>query len=210
MSVDEREAGLLKLIETYRDSERRALLDATRAEARALVARAYREGRARLHERATTERANARARIQAARAERDTRARAGGERANARLLALAWPRLRAELQARWSDPAGRRDWGERAVAEARRLLPAGVWTIRHAPGWDPLEWRALAAELTVALGNAPRLVSDGRLEAGLTVACGGTLLDASLDGLLQDRNRIEARLLALLAQTAQTAQGIQA
>jgi hypothetical protein len=46
-------------------------------------------------------------------------------------------------------------------------------------------------------------VADGSLEAGLIVACGGAVLDASLEGLLKDRTRIESRLLALLAEGKQ-------
>jgi hypothetical protein len=65
------------------------------------------------------------------------------------------------------------------------------------------EWRTLASDLGAALGSAPRLVADGSLEAGLIVACGGAVLDASLGGLLKDRARIESRLLALLAEGKQ-------
>ncbi len=205
MNLDERKAGLLRLIEGYRESECRALLDAARAEARALLARVFREERARLRQRVAAERTDLRMRIQAARAERDTRERASGERANARVLALAWPHLRQALADRWADPGGRRGWVDTALTQARRVLPVGVWTVRHAPGWTRPEWEPLAAELAAGLGAEPRFLAEGDLVAGLTIETGGATLDASLDGLLRDRTRIEARLLALLAAGGQRA-----
>jgi hypothetical protein len=196
MNLEERERGLLKLVEDYRDAECRTLLEAARVEAEALIARTYRAERARLHQRVTAERSGARGRIHAARAERDTRERAGGERANALLLAAAWPRLHDALIARWQDPDARGDWVDAVIAEAERLLPKGTWTLRHAraPGAD---WQALAAELAQRLGQETRPVADAGLAAGLRVECGGAVLDGSLEGLLRDRERIEARLLAL-------------
>lgn len=188
----------MKLVDSYREAECRSLLESAEQETASLIRRTYREERARLHQRVLAERASARERIQAARAERDTRERAGGERASARLLAVAWPRLEAALRERWRDPAGRRLWVQGVLEQARRLLPKGTWTLRHAPHWPEPEWHPLVVSLTGELGNEPRLVADGALSAGLVIEVAGAVLDGSLEGLLQDRSRLEARLLALL------------
>jgi len=198
MNLDEREAGLIALINAYRDDTCRTLLDAARAQASAVLGRTYRAERHRLHARIVAERADARARIHAARAEHDTRARTGGERAATRLLTSAWPRLRQRLAARWAAPDTRREWAVSALDQARRVLPDGLWTIRHAPGWSAAEWQPLAADLAAERTTEPRFIADGALAAGLTITSGGALLDASLEGLLKDRARLEARLLALL------------
>ena len=203
MNLEEREQGLLKLVESYQVTECRAILEAARQEAVQLIGRTYRDERARLHQRVLAERTAARERIQAARAERDTRERAGGERANARILAIAWPRLEAALGARWREPTGRQAWVQGVVDQARRLLPKGTWTLRHAPDWPEEEWQALVTVLTAELGSEPRLVADGALSAGLMVEGAGAVLDGSLEGLLKDRGRIEARLLALLEEVSQ-------
>jgi hypothetical protein len=202
MNLEEREQGLLRLVEAYQESECRSLLEAARQEAALLIHRTHQEARARVHQRILTERAGARERIQAARAERDTRERAGLERANARILSLAWPRLEALLKARWRDPAGRRTWVEGVLGQARRLLPPGVWTLRHAPGWPAPEWQSLARTLAAELGSEPRFVADGTLAAGLAIEGAGAVLDGSLEGLLKDRTRVEARLLALLEEVS--------
>lgn len=199
MNTDERERRLLVLIEEYQAAECRTLLEGARAEVMALVSEAWRRARAQLHERVVSERANARSRLQAARAEHETRSRASGDRTNARLLELAWPRLREALVARWADPRSRRIWADQAVAQARQRLPGGLWTLRHPPDWSAEEWAPLEAQLTNALDCAPHFRADGALTAGLVIEADGAVLDASLDGLLRDRRRIEARLLALLA-----------
>jgi hypothetical protein len=178
-------------------------MDRARAEVREILRRAWRRERAHLHTSVEAERTRARALIQAARAERATRERTSGDRRNARLLALAWPRLRALLQARWQDPEGREAWVAQALSTALESLPAGQWTVRHAPDWLAPE----AAEPCIALAEllakqeapAPRFTPDQELAAGLIVECGAARLDASLDGLLLDRPRLEARLLALVA-----------
>lgn len=201
MNLEEREQGLLRLVAQYRDSECRALLDTARAEARALITRTYQGERARLHQRVVSERADARARIHAARAERDTRERAGGERANAALIAAAWPRLHETLLARWHDPEARRAWVEAVIEQGLRVLPPGTWTLRHAPDGPILDWQTLVKGLAERLGAEPRVFADQSLTAGLRIACGQALLDGSLEGLLRDRARIEARLLALWSRT---------
>ena len=198
MRLEDRREGLLKLVGEYRDRECARVLDAARAEARELIAETYRREREQLHGRVLAERKRAKARIQAARAERDSRERSSGERANLRLLDAAWPQLRARLSARWRDREARRIWVAGYLARARELLPSGRWTVRHAPGWGLSERELAVAELTRHLGQAPRIEIDAGMEAGVVVLCRGAVLDASLDGLLRDRTRLEARLLALI------------
>lgn len=200
MNIEQREQGLMRLVDEYREGECRRLIQAAREEAAVLIARTFEREHGRLHERVVAERAGARARIQAARAERDTRERAGGERVNARLLAMAWPRLDAALMRRWEVAEGRALWVRGALANARRVLPAGSWVVRHAPDWPQAEQRAAIEDLVSHLGSAPGMRPDERIRAGVVVDCAGAVLDASLDGILSDRPRLEARLLALLAE----------
>jgi hypothetical protein len=199
MRLEERQQGLLKLVEHYRERECARLLEAARAEAKALVADTFAKERAFLHTRIVAERSRAQARIQAARAERATRERWSSERASLGLLGLAWPRLEALLAERWADAEGRRLWTERYLREAVAVLPKGRWEVRHASEWGEEERRQVAADLTERLGEPPRFETDGGITAGLVIACEGGVLDASLAGLLRDRPRLEARLLALLA-----------
>lgn len=202
MTLAERERGLRLLVEQYREEECRRRLAAARAEATAILRQIYAKERAYLHREVESERHRARARIAALRADRETRARQRAEQADADLLAVAWPQLEAALRARWQSAAGRRHWAERALELAQRLLPAadqdGDWVIRYAPEWVDSERAELKAVLELGLRHQPRFRADGSLAAGLIIASSGAILDVSLGGLLRDRPRLEARLLALL------------
>ncbi|EXJ14132.1 hypothetical protein [Imhoffiella purpurea] len=199
MNLEERTQGLLDLVLEYRERECRAILDAARADAAHLLRDTYGRERARLHDVVLSERRDARARIQAIRAERDTRLRARSEGVQTHLLELAWPRLRSALESCWEDPGRRQRWTRSAAAQARAVMPLGTWRVRHPPDWAAGERRAMS-EWILGQGLAlPQFLADGVLRAGLLIQCGDALLDASLDGLLRDRRRIEARLLALLA-----------
>ncbi|NEV61846.1 hypothetical protein [Thiorhodococcus minor] len=202
MSLEDRAAVLIGLIEEYERKECAEILAEAQDEAARQLAEAYRRQRRRLHERVLAERADARARIQAVRAERDTRMRASAERANSRLLALAWPRLESALEARWQDPRTRRIWIGSAIEQARLSLPAGRWTLRHPPTWPATERAEIGARIRRDLGQSPTFLSDGALVCGLIIESQGALLDMSLEGLMRDRGRLEARLLALLATPA--------
>lgn len=203
MNVEESAKTLLKLVETYRSQECREAIDKARAEAAETLRRAWRRERDHLHTSIAAERSRARTLIQAARAERATRERTSGDRLNADLLALAWPHLRALLEARWRDPVRRETWVARALEQALGALPAGPWTVRHAPDWVAPEAAApcvaAAARLAQVQAPAPRFLAESSIIAGLIVEGRSAVLDASLDGLLADRQQLEARLLALLA-----------
>ena len=199
MSVEERELALLRLVEEQRDEAcRRALAEAEES-ARALLRQTHRKERAHLHRRILEERARIQARVQAVEAERVTRERREQARSSAGILAQAWPLLQLGLQRRWDTVEGRRRWVWRCLREALGSLPAGAWTVRHAPAWPVAEQQAVREQLAAALGVEPQLRSDPTIEAGLVVDSGGACLDGSLRGLLADRQRLEARLLALLA-----------
>jgi hypothetical protein len=200
MNTDEREQALLRLVQEERDKACRQVLAEADARARALKRDAYRRERAALHERIAAERQRAEGLLRAAAAERATAERRLGEQADARLIAAAWPALRAQLAERWANAGTRGQWVSTALAQARRRLPHSAWTIRHAAGWPQAERDTALAGLAADGTPAPILRADGDISAGLVIAAGGAMLDMSLEGLLRDRAQVEARLLALAKQ----------
>jgi hypothetical protein len=82
-------------------------------------------------------------------------------------------------------------------------MPASLrWRIEHAPAWTA-EDGAVAATLLGAAGVADfELLADARIDAGLRVTAGRNVVDATLEGLLADRARIEGRLLHNLSGSA--------
>jgi hypothetical protein len=203
MTLEERELALLKLVADQRDEACRRALAEAEQKARETLRQTHRKERAHLHRRVLDERARIQARIQAVEAERVTRERREQARASARVLEEAWPLLQLGLRQRWQDAEGRRAWVARCVREAVGSLPAGAWTLRHAPGWSSAEQQAVREALGRLLGVEPQCRGDADVEAGLIIESGGASLDGSLQGLLADRQRLEARLLALLAGESQ-------
>lgn len=197
MNTEERERALLKLVADERDKACREIRTEAETRARSLIQDAYRRERAALHERIVAERARAEGILRAAAAERDTAERRRGEHADEALIAAAWPRLKAQLAERWASAEHRRAWVDTTLEQALERLPKRRWTIRHAGGWPQAEREAAQARLRQAGIEPPALRADGDLDAGLIVAAGGAVLDMSLEGLLRDHARIEARLLAL-------------
>lgn len=200
MNVEERERALLRFVEEERDKVCRDLLADARARARGLIRDAYRRHRAALHQRVVAERTRAEGLLRAANAERATALRRRGELADGELILSAWPRLQAHLAERWTAADTRARWIDSALSQALARLPRSGWTIRHAAGWPEAERAAAKARLAEVGIEAPALRADSGMAAGLVVSAGGAALDMSLAGLLRDRARVEARLLALAKQ----------
>jgi hypothetical protein len=201
MNADERARALLALVDEYRDSKSREILDAARAEAHALVAQAFRLARSRVHEAIVDERK----RYDAAVAGAEARLHAPAPRAPGReaaMLAEGWRLLPGALAESWRSPAGRRRWAETHLGRALATLPRTDWEIAHAPGWAGDERQAAAGWLAAHGGPDLSFAADGTLTAGFRVRAGHNMLDATLEGLLAERKAIEGRLLHHLEQEA--------
>jgi hypothetical protein len=194
VTLRSRTQALLDLVEQERAAQCGAILDEARSQAAVLQARTRAESRAAVHQALAEERSRTRAAIAAAQAELHTRQRLHAQRRVEALLALGWRRLPEALRTRWDDATSRSQWTEHALALARALLPHTGWVIAHGDGWPEPERDALAARLD----PAPRFTLDARIDAGLRIAAGGNVVDATLAGLLADRDEIGARLVGLL------------
>ncbi len=199
MNIDEREQGLMKLVVEYREQECRRILAEAESRAAELRRQTYVRQRAALHQRVIAERPRAQSMIQAADAERVTRERRRGEQRDAALAAAVWPLLEEALLSRWTAPESRERWVHLALAEAGRRLPRGGWLLRHATNWPEPE-RAEAARRIEQQSGPARFIADSGIAAGLIVIASGAALDMSVTGLLRDRSRVEARMLALARQ----------
>ena len=190
---------LLRIAQDYRADQCQALLAKASAESRAILSRAQVAARRQLRaalapeqERLAAETASAQAMLVRARRMREQRRCAG-------ILKQAWPRLVQALRVCWETPAGRERWVRHHLSIAVRALPATGWEIQHPQNW-PAPERQQASQWLQTRGIADaRFEADPRLLAGIRVACGLNVLDASLDGLLTDRTQIEGRLLHYLA-----------
>lgn len=198
MTVRTRMQALLDMVESDRQARCQALLDQARAEAATLLAQARVQARTQMRETFADERQRARSRIAAAEAELQTRRRKHAQRRVEALLARAWQRLPGVLRQRWHDDVARARWVRMAFDAARAALPPGTWTVVHGPDWPAPEREALAEQCREAVGAAPRFVIDERIDAGLCIGTEGSMVDATLAGLLADRSEIGGRLIGEL------------
>jgi hypothetical protein len=199
--------ALLDLVEGDRQARCARIEGAARAQADALQAQARRVARGRVHAALSAERGRAAERIAAAEADWQTLRRAHAQRRTEALLGLGWQALRAELRTRWQQAPTRAGWVEHALALALAVLPraaAGAahggptWQLVHPADWSEDEVSALARRIAEVTGAMPQCVAQPALDAGLRLAAGGIVVDASADGLLADRDEVGGRLARLL------------
>ena len=190
--------NLLQVVERNRDERCEALLGEAREEARQVLQQARRVAREHLHRKVMAIRDEARQQLASAQAQRQTRLRLQRHRAEEALLARAWGPLGERLLQRWDRQDSRTLWIENAVEQAGAALLDRHWKIEHPANWAAAEREALGRRLEADLGTAPAFVAQSQIAAGLRICAGATCLDATHDGLLRARTRIEAMMLATL------------
>ena len=202
MTLRARTEALLSLVEQDRRAQCESIAARSEAQATELLAATRRRTRERAHDTLVEERRRARAALEAARAELATRQRQHTHRRLDALLTLGWRRLPEVLRERWQQADTRALWLRATLEHARRVLPCGPWSMASAPDWPDDERERCLQQLGKDLGCAPRWESDAHIEAGLRVTADGNVFDATLAGLLADRDEIGARLVGLFEQTA--------
>jgi hypothetical protein len=191
--------ALEELVESTREEHCRRLMEDAKRGVQETVRRAHRENRARMRAAIEEQRKRMEETLAATRARLATRARQQQQRLDEEQLRLAWPPLGDALLERWRDPACRRRWILGLVDEALARLPREAWRIEHPRDFNPAELSAVNERIGEHCGGkSSDFAAIDNLRAGLRISAGGACVDGTSAGLLTDRNRIEAELLALL------------
>jgi hypothetical protein len=196
--VEHQARALLDLIEADRERQCTQILGEASGRAAALRAQSQAEARARMRQAFAEQRLLQRSRIAAAQARLATHCRLHEQQRSAALLRLAGEQLPGELLALWRQGASRAVWVDHVLAAAKARMPRGPWRIVHAADWSESEQRALAQTIAAEAGAAPQFAADATIAAGLKIVADGNLIDGTLEGLLADRDDIQARLLLSL------------
>lgn len=199
MNLEQRTRALLAVVETYRRQRHDELVLAAQAQARTLLRAARAEARQRVHKAVAEARSRVESEVAAAQAALETERRLAAQRRASDELALAWRALRPALLARWADASSRRKWVERLIQSARTSLPADGWKIEHASDWPAREQEETRQSLAGCGIALARCAPDASIAAGLRIRCGRNVLDATIEGLLDERAALEGRLLKALA-----------
>jgi hypothetical protein len=198
LTLEQRTAALLALVEEYRARRCAELLDPARSQARTLLRNARAEGRQRVHTTITEARQRLAGEVGAAQARLATERRLAEQRQAVLLLQQAWSALREALRGRWRDAGARRRWLDAHLARALRVLPPDRWRIEYAAGWAPAERESLAEHIAAAGVAEVSWQAREDIDGGVRIRAGNNVVDATIDGLLADRAAIEGRLLDLL------------
>jgi len=198
LTLEQRTAALLALVEEFRSRRCAELLDPARSQARALLRNARVEGRQRVHTTIGEARQRLAGEVGAAQARLATERRLVEQRQAVLVLQQAWAALRGALRARWRDGDARRLWLDAHLARALRVLPRERWQVEFAADWPPAERESFAARIAAAGVTDASWQSHGDIDGGLRIRAGSNVVDATIDGLLADRAALEGRLLDLL------------
>lgn len=204
--LDAQMETLLALVEQHRAGRCAQALAQAEQRRHAVLAEAYGEARARMREAVLIERRRGQDKLDATRAQLDTRARQQQHRTALLLLQQGWELLDQAVLQRWKSAPQRRLWVCALLRQALRLLPRCTWVIEHPPGWDLAECAELHEALRSHCGSLPQLRANDQFDAGLRICAEGARLDGTLEGLLADREAIEAQLLAQLHRLLNTDQ----
>lgn len=196
--TDVRLQHLLAVVAGNRDERCTALRDDARTQARQLVSTARRDARIRLHRKVLETREQARQQLTAAEAREQTRLRLRRHDTDRALLARAWPLLGDELHRRWQSENSRRQWIDGLVEQAAAALTGSHWRIEHPADWPAAERHELEARLAGEGSLTTVFQAHPEIAAGLRICAATTCVDGTVEGLLRERSRIDALLLATL------------
>jgi len=189
---------LLEKLDTHRQAHCEELLAQARGEAQVEIKHAYQNARRRVHEAVVNTRERTRLQLVSAAAKQKTRERQLRQQQDQALLEQAWQPLQELLLQRWQDPAARQQWIDQLLEQAAQVLVDTNWKIRHPPDWPGAERGAVESRLVQLHGYSPVFSAQPSIHAGLLIVADQTRVDGTIDGLLHDRSRIEALLLARL------------
>jgi len=200
--VESQLKSLLQLVEQQQAEECARIQANTRRQEREILDQAYRQARVRMHEAIVTERRRSARQLESTRARLKTRRRQHEHHLALLMLHRGWEALREALIACWRNPRSQRQWCDNILSRAQAVLPDGHWNIEHPSGWRRTPARKFSDKVEQATGQVPTLSPNSDLNAGLRVCVGTACVDGTLGepgvGLLADRTRVEARLLAHL------------
>jgi hypothetical protein len=193
---------LLGIVVENREKRCAELREKACQEAREIIKQAHARSRARLHRHIDALREKYRVRVSSAHAHNQTLLRQQHQKTDRAILDIAWPVLRKAMLALWKDPDSRRKWLHAAIASAVSRLREHGGRIEHPLIMSEEELKWMKQQFPHNIGKKPDFAACDDLEAGIRIIADGTVMDASLEGLLKQKTSIEATMIARVKQEA--------
>ncbi len=191
---------LLGVVVENREKRCLELRENAQQQANEIIRQAYSKGRVRMHYHIEALREKYRLRVTAATARNQTLLRRQHQKEDRAILDIAWPLLREAILALWNEPVARHRWLDAAIASASTELREHGWRIEHPPGLGGEDIKKINQSCSRDEGKGPELSAADDIKAGIRIIAGGTVVDATLEGLLQQKTAIEARIIARIRQ----------
>ncbi|MBT3204956.1 MAG: hypothetical protein HOM14_01980 [Gammaproteobacteria bacterium] len=199
MNNNDHEARLIALVEENKDQECQKLMQNAQSYCQEMLKTEYSNAQDQVHRAVLTERDRAISMIHSAEAELHTRQRANNQQIVQSLLKVGWGYLEKALIDKWQQAKGRRSWIKKCAREALIRLPASDnWVVQHPSDTSSDDLTLFKKIISEKFPDTRCEMTCCDIQAGLVMSAGKTFLDMSLAGLLQDRQNIEGRMLALL------------
>jgi len=193
---------LLGIVVESREKRCQQMRDDAQQQAKEITRLAYTKGRTRMHHHIDALREKYRVRVTAATARNQTLLRRQHQKEDRATLDVAWPLLREAMLVLWKDPDSRRNWLESAIASASSSLKQQDWHIEHPQDMDEADVKWIKHTHIHGKDRGGKLIASADIDAGIRIILNGTVIDATLDGLLKQKTAIEAILIARIKQGA--------
>jgi hypothetical protein len=186
---------LLGIVIENREERCAQLRENARQQASKIVQQAHTKSRARMHRHVIALREKHSQRVSSAVARNQTLLRQQHQKADRAIADRAWPLLREAMQALWGRADTRRKWLDAVITNtAARLLHSDL-RIEHPAALSEHELGWIKQQIDNE-GKRAKLQVCEDIEAGVRIVAEGTVIDATLDGLLKQKTTIEAMLIA--------------
>ncbi len=194
--LDVQVEALLGLVRQRREQRTSEIRWKSAAHVREILRTARTEARASLHQAVARERARMAQGLRQAQARAELETRQRSQRETLTLLQHMWERIGAALESRWRAQHERGAWIIAALQQAAQLLSGQAWNIEHAEGVTPEEQQRADAQARAGGAGDVEWHLERQPRAGLRVRTSGACLDATIEGLLADRQGVEALFLS--------------
>ncbi len=195
---------LMGVVVESRETRCAEIRQQTRQKAAEIVHHAHARSRGRLHRHVVALKEKYRVRTTSATAHNMTLLRQQHQKENRAVLDMAWPRLQQAMIDLWQQQDARHDWIRAAINDAQNLLRKHHWEVEHPQDMSDADVEAMSKEIHAITGKSPKLHARQAIKAGVRINFHGTVIDATIDGLLHQRERIEAELIARIKQGVAT------
>ena len=196
IALDTQAQGLLQQVTDDRDRRCAALRAAAECQAGQIVRSARTEARRNVSNAVIQERARMDLGLRQATARADIEVRRVERQKSRELLEQMWAAIADVLERRWREPALRRAWIDAVMRQAGALVSGRAWLIEAGSDWEEHERGELTTQARGCGAGTAEYSLHAAMPAGLKIRAGSVCVDATVPGLLMQRDAIEAAFLA--------------